>query len=262
MKRFILAALILLAMTTTANAQWGYRYRSGCANGQCGVRYYQPSGCANGQCGVQQYYNSYYYQGGCANGQCGVQTTDNLIPEQKTITSSQETDEYNPTALSVKVLKVKATCVECSTSLIFDYSLGNHNASCPKCGHMYMVKDNQVFSYVKKEAKQVAQSISSLLAEANAVRAQYGLRALSLDIRLESGSNYQASFCSRIGRLQHGQGVAEILAQNYSGFAQALSQWLQSPCHRALLLNPNFSLGGAAMVRDSSGRVWCAMQFR
>lgn len=111
-------------------------------------------------------------------------------------------------------------------------------------------------------AKTAVAAVSSLLEKVNATRARYGLRALSADASLKGGAQYQASFCASRGALIHGTGVAEILAQNGQGIETALSQWLNSPAHRALLLNPAFNYAGVAVHRDGGGRVWCAVRFR
>lgn len=107
-----------------------------------------------------------------------------------------------------------------------------------------------------------ARTVSRLLDALNATRARYGLAALSLDTTLQGGSQFQASFCASRGALIHGFGVAEILAQNSQGIETALSQWLNSPAHRALLLSPSFTRAGVAVHRDGGGRVWCAARFR
>ena len=104
-------------------------------------------------------------------------------------------------------------------------------------------------------------AVATLLDRVNAFRAQYGLSALAYDSTLTGGAQYQAGFCAYRGALVHGSG-AEILAQNSQGIETALNQWLNSPAHRALLLNPSYRFGGVAVHRDGSGRVWCAMRFR
>lgn len=110
--------------------------------------------------------------------------------------------------------------------------------------------------------ERVTTAVSNFLRAANAIRAQYGLQALRSDASLDQGSYYQANYCASTQRLIHGAGAAEILAQNYSGFDFALNQWLNSPAHRSLLLSPSYRFAGVATVRDSSGRVWCAMRFK
>lgn len=105
-------------------------------------------------------------------------------------------------------------------------------------------------------------AVVNLLDVANRTRAHYGLPALKYDAALEAGAEFQAQYCSEVGSLQHGYGVAEILAQNNQGLETAINQWLASPGHRALLLNGGYTRAGIGVVRDKSGRCWCAMRFR
>ena len=111
-------------------------------------------------------------------------------------------------------------------------------------------------------ASNVVKRVANMLDSVNATRARYGLAALRLDASLEKGAQYQAGVCSASGTLQHGSGVAEILAQNTQGIEVALTQWLNSPSHRALLLNGSFRYAGVGVVRDAHGRAWCAVRFR
>ncbi|MBQ9016624.1 hypothetical protein IJ103_00050 [Candidatus Saccharibacteria bacterium] len=143
---------------------------------------------------------------------------------------------------------------------------------CESCGEYTPVKtQNGALVYkscptgacpLQAATKAAARTVSRLLDAVNATRARYGLAALSLDSNLQGGSQFQASFCASRGALIHGSGVAEILAQNSQGIETALSQWLNSPAHRALLLSPTFTRAGVAVHVDGSGRVWCAARFR
>ena len=128
-------------------------------------------------------------------------------------------------------------------------------------GH-YSYYQGHYTSNLNSQCKANEPTRESHLSAINAVRARYGLAALVSDPRLEEGARYQANYCARVGRLQHASGVAEILAQNRQGLETAISQWLNSPGHRALLLNGSFRYAGVAVVRDHYGRFWCAVQFR
>ena len=128
---------------------------------------------------------------------------------------------------------------------------------CAPCGEYEPIKASSGTVY--RSCPTVAKA--TLLDRVNAFRAQYGLSALAYDSTLTGGAQYQAGFCAYRGALVHGSG-AEILAQNNQGIETALNQWLNSPAHRALLLNPSYRFGGVAVHRDGSGRVWCAMRFR
>lgn len=134
-------------------------------------------------------------------------------------------------------------------------------APCETCGEYSPIKtDGLVYRSCPTGACPLT-AVASLLDALNATRARYGLRALAYDATLTGGSQYQASYCASRGALIHGSG-AEVLAYNNEGVETALRQWLNSPAHRALLLNPSFTRGGIAIHRTSSGRVYVAARFR
>ena len=103
---------------------------------------------------------------------------------------------------------------------------------------------------------------NSHITEINEVRTRWNLPPLSLDLYLERGAQRQAVYCARNGRLVHAGGVTEILAQNHQGFQSAINQWLNSQPHKNILLSRSYRYAGVGVVRDSNGRVWCAVQFR
>lgn len=245
MKHIILSLVLSLLFTTTANAQsFGWRHL-----------WYGQQGCQNGQCRLQT--------ATCENGKCNTKRADEEI--------------------AWSCAKGQITCVGCKRHLLFTTNRGDYAFHCPQCKQVYSWKGGKVFihkttlsngetvpgvSQAKVEQTEqtlrenVAKRVANLLASANAVRARFGLPALSLDTGLEQGAARQTKICASSGTLIHGYGVAEILAQNSQGFETALNQWLNSPGHRALLLSPNFRVAGASIYRDSYGRVWCAMQFK
>lgn len=156
------------------------------------------------------------------------------------------------------------------TSAAPDCASGNCQAQQRSCAgdacawREYKPVLNEQGEIVKEPVKEIGKGrrICTLLQRVNATRARYGLAALANDATLETGSYYQASYCAQIGGLAHGAGAAEILAMNGSGIEAALAQWLNSPAHRALLLNGGYRYAGVAVVRDRYGRVWCAVRFR
>ena len=121
---------------------------------------------------------------------------------------------------------------------------------------------NTAATATRTAVKLASAPLHALLDRANATRASYGLPAFTYDETLEVGALNQAAYCSKVGTLVHGGGCAEILAQNSQGIETALNQWLQSPQHRAMLLNGCYRYAGVAVVRDGYGRSWCAMRFR
>lgn len=190
--------------------------------------------CYSGQCGA------YAQRGSCSNG-CAprVQTPKPCEPATATYKRAEVCDNHIPSAgcdeYAPMNIDGKTVLEPCP------------NGECP----------------LRRKAKEVAQKrVATLLDRANALRARYGLPALTNDANLETGAQYQAQICARIGGLQHGSGVAEVLAMNGQGLETALNQWLNSPAHRALLLNGSYRFGGVGIYRDGYGRAWCAMRFR
>ena len=238
MKKIILIALAAFVLSsTTANAQL---FRRACSGGSCAYR-----SCYGGSCAYRSgYWTSGSYYGGA------IAAPTPCAP----IKASETFDRYYPEPCEPTV----EPCAPVET------------APCEACGEYEPIATNSgaiVYQSCPtgacplQAATTVAKKVATLLDRVNALRAQYGLSALAYDSTLTGGAQYQASFCASRGALVHGSG-AEILAQNNQGIETALNQWLNSPAHRALLLNPSYRFGGVAVHRDGSGRVWCAMRFR
>ena len=113
---------------------------------------------------------------------------------------------------------------------------------------------------------------TSLLRELNKARAAHGLRRLTLDWRLVSAARRYTGEVATTGALSHtgrdGRGpneriraagwrgplVGETLAVGY-GPAACVQAWLNSPGHRAILLEGRFQRVGLAAARGAfSGR--------
>ena len=104
-------------------------------------------------------------------------------------------------------------------------------------------------------------TLDALLSEVNKARAAYRLPPLAIDERLRVEASERVRICAASGRLRHGGG-AEVLAMNSGGINAAIGQWLNSPPHRALILNAGYRYAGVAVTRDARGRAWCAVRFR
>ena len=104
-------------------------------------------------------------------------------------------------------------------------------------------------------------TLDALLSEVNKARAAYRLPPLAIDERLRVEASERVRICAASGRLRHGGG-AEVLAMNSGGINAASGQWLNSPPHRALILNAGYRYAGVAVTRDARGRAWCAVRFR
>lgn len=270
MKRILLTLALVLTMTTTANAQL---FRRSCSGGSCRTAYSSCYGAyrsgyayapttgywTSGQCYAESYADKITASRPCLP--CQTYSNAESYAETNTETSPCAPTTDAPRYYGAVVESVKP-CEPVETS---------RPEPCEACGEYEPIKTSTGLVYrscptgacpLQAATRTVAKTVATLLDRANALRASYGLPALSYDATLTAGSQYQASFCASRGALIHGSGVAEILAQNSQGLETALSQWLNSPAHRALLLSPNFRFGGVAVHRDSTGRVWCAMRFR
>lgn len=228
-------------------------------------------GCSGGNC-----YGAYATAGACATGACGFVATPypceavtTAAPcEAVTLAPCAPVSEPAPCAQTREMLENEAAmdaycetqdCTPCGSVATTATCTGEY---CPTLQAVTVSSCPTGACPLRQVGKNVAQRVASLLDSANAVRARYRLPALTLDTNLESGSLYQAQYCASVGGLVHGSGVAEILAQNSQGLETALNQWLNSPAHRALLLNGSFRYAGVAVYHDGYGRVWCAMRFR
>lgn len=234
MKRFvaisIVAAAVALSATSTFAQCWG---------GRCYSRGYT-------------YASSYGYW---TSGQC-VQRTRGAVAMEGAAPCADVPNRYSEVVDACVPVESVPACGAVETT------------PCETCGEYAPIKTEEGLVYRScpgacplKTARNAVASVSRLLDALNATRARYGLHALSYDSTLTGGSQYQASYCASRGALIHGSG-AEVLAYNNEGVETALRQWLNSPAHRALLLSPNFTRGGIAIHRTSSGRVYVAARFR
>jgi uncharacterized protein YkwD len=232
MKRFvaisIVAAAVALSATSTFAQCWGGRCYSR------GYTYASPYG--------------YWTSGPC------VQRTRGAVAMEGAAPCADTPNRYSEVVDACVPVESVPACGAVETT------------SCESCGEYAPVKTNEGLVYRSCPTgacplTSARTAVASLLDALNATRARYGLHALTYDSTLTGGSQYQASYCASRGALIHGSG-AEVLAYNNEGVETALRQWLNSPAHRALLLSPNFTRGGIAVHRTSSGRVYVAARFR
>jgi uncharacterized protein YkwD len=111
---------------------------------------------------------------------------------------------------------------------------------------------------------------SPILSRTNAARAQAGLGALSVDACLTRMAQQHAErvaaaktlFHQDLGAVTSACGVSaagENVAMNHTGPAAMVGQWLDSPGHRANLLNGDFALIGVGTARADDG-AWYGVQ--
>ena len=103
---------------------------------------------------------------------------------------------------------------------------------------------------------------SQILEQTNAERGRFGLHPLALDASLLQGARNHASWMASNGSLQHSrQNVAENIAMGQSSAVEALRDWMNSPGHRANILNRGYSRVGIAAYTGSDGRIYWCQQF-
>lgn len=109
-----------------------------------------------------------------------------------------------------------------------------------------------------------------------AIRAAAGLPALSPDERLERAAVRQAAYMAGSGRMEHATGpgrtfaarmrrdgvalpAAENLAHGGMEPERLFAMWMDSPGHRANMLDPRFSRYGLAHAADGNGQRYWAL---
>ncbi|WP_371157638.1 CAP domain-containing protein [Jannaschia sp. 2305UL9-9] len=115
------------------------------------------------------------------------------------------------------------------------------------------------------------------LAVASAERVARGMAVLVPDTRLMQAARQQADHMARFGRLGHeGPGgttvfdrvrstgfaacfVAENVAAGQRSDSAVIRSWMQSPGHRANILDPRVDHGAIAVTRGRDGRLYWAM---
>ena len=103
---------------------------------------------------------------------------------------------------------------------------------------------------------------TQLLAETNAARARAGLRPVQVDMNLLHSARRHASWMARNRRMQHaGLPVAENVAMGQRSANQVVRTWLNSPGHRANLLNPRYTRIGVAAYQGGGGTIFWCQQF-
>ena len=96
----------------------------------------------------------------------------------------------------------------------------------------------------------------------NAQRKRHGLPPLTVDTRLMSSARRHCSWMARSGSLAHTTAqVAENIAMGQTSSSHAVQDWMNSPGHRANMLNGSYRRVGAAAYTGSGGQVFWCVQF-
>jgi uncharacterized protein YkwD len=111
-----------------------------------------------------------------------------------------------------------------------------------------------------------------VLALTNAERTSRGLRPLAFSTCADGYANTWAATLARVGSLSHqalspiltackARGVGENVAYGNVTPEQLVKMWMDSPGHRANILNPAFTHLGVGDVKTSTGRVYGVQVF-
>ncbi len=104
---------------------------------------------------------------------------------------------------------------------------------------------------------------ANIIKYTNAQRARYGLPALEIDADLMNSARSHASWMARSRRMVHcSRPVAENIAMGQPHSRVAVRDWMNSPGHRANILNRSHRRIGAAAYRTPGGRIYWCQQFR
>jgi uncharacterized protein YkwD len=108
-------------------------------------------------------------------------------------------------------------------------------------------------------ASQLLPVEQNIIQQTNAQRQRYGLPPLTIDAGLLQSARRHASWMARVNSLTHtSAAVAENIAMGQSSSQQAVRDWMNSPGHRANILNGGYRRVGAAAYTSSSGATyWC-----
>lgn len=101
---------------------------------------------------------------------------------------------------------------------------------------------------------------ASILEKTNAERKRFGLKPLTISQPLIDSARGHASWMCRTGNLVHTtKPVGENIAMGQRSATEALRSWMDSPGHRANILNPRYTQIGIAAYQAGEDRpiYWC-----
>ncbi len=97
----------------------------------------------------------------------------------------------------------------------------------------------------------------------NVERARYGLPALAVDVELMQSARQHATWMTVNQSLVHsGQPVAENIAMGQPHSQSVVQCWMNSPGHRANILDGGHRRIGVAAYRTATGTIFWCQQFR
>ena len=103
---------------------------------------------------------------------------------------------------------------------------------------------------------------AKVIKQTNAERARYGLPALKTDPSLMKSARRHAAWMTNSRNLQHtNQQVGENIAMGQSCCSEVVGDWMNSPGHRANILNRSYTRIGAAAYHAPDGTTYWCQQF-
>lgn len=102
---------------------------------------------------------------------------------------------------------------------------------------------------------------SQVISETNNARAEAGLPPLAVDCRLMGRARRHAHRMATEGFFGHSAGAIENIAMGQEHASAAVTSWLNSPGHRANIMNRHYTRIGVAGYVGRSGRIYWVQQF-
>jgi uncharacterized protein YkwD len=104
---------------------------------------------------------------------------------------------------------------------------------------------------------------ANIVSYTNDERARYGLPALEVDKELMDTAREHAAWMTENQSMVHtSRPVAENIAMGQPHSSDVVQSWMNSPGHRANILNPGHRRIGVAAYRTASGVIFWCQQFR
>ncbi len=96
----------------------------------------------------------------------------------------------------------------------------------------------------------------------NVQRARFGLRPLVVDLRLlRSARRHTAWMTNNRSMVHTNQPVGENIAMGQNSSGEVMNSWMDSPGHRANILNPGYTRIGVAAYAAPNGTIYWCQQF-
>lgn len=102
----------------------------------------------------------------------------------------------------------------------------------------------------------------NIVEQTNHQRRRFGLSPLHIDRRLMHSARRHTAWMARNRAMQHtGAIVAENIAAGQGSSGEVVQDWMNSPGHRANILNSGYSRIGVAAYRGPDGQIYWCQQF-